>query len=220
MWFGSIKRGWLLGMWGRWGMNGRGGGVGRWRPRGRRRCGCGCGRASTDGAAGQIPLALSGEEPVGVCVGDFDETQDRMGRDGATRFVVVPGPEGEAEGFGEHGTAVFPVQVLADLPDPAGQPAFDRLPFGIRGRHFHRGFTGLGSRVLVPVAGTSGSGRAANRWVPGRVSWGGPPVATARRSMGRGVARLIPVRAMRRGRSPRESSPIILTRRIASSRLP
>src|SRR5438046_560483 len=70
---------------------------------------------STIDAARQVLVSLPRQQPMGMCIGDFDEAKDRMSRDRASAFVVVPRPEGEVQGLRQQRPTMLAVQLLADL---------------------------------------------------------------------------------------------------------
>ena len=90
------------------------------------------GRASsTAQTRRRILFPDTGQEPVGVGIGDLDEAKEGVGGDRATSFVIVPGPEGKVERLGEEGSPMLSIQFRADLADSAGKVVLDGVPVGM-----------------------------------------------------------------------------------------
>jgi len=81
--------------------------------------------------------SLPREQPVGVGVGDLDEAQDRLRRDGQAPLVFQPGPEGDIHLIRQERAAVLSKQVDSDKLDPSGEVDLDDLPVFVRMIQIH-----------------------------------------------------------------------------------
>ncbi len=82
--------------------------------------------------------SATGQEPVRIRTGHFDEAQDCRCGNGATVFVVAPCSKRYLESLSNQGATVLSIKLLANLANPPRETTLYGHPVRVPNRLIHR----------------------------------------------------------------------------------